>query len=213
MTGRWLVHLANCHSSCLPHVSLCHTDLYFIELHMSLCFCMALELFWENYCLSDKIIYYSIYSIYFSIYSPKTEYFFDLLFLIFSGSQEIISCSQQWWIYMHATVRNSKQVSPWQKKNKWKPSYKSRANCITDATKHIKTSLISCEHHKNHIKHAYTARQMSDKGQGGFEPQLHSVNVDIQSPAVKQRSLVMQSIYLWIPLRQCFKTPCHTYLS
>lgn len=178
MSGRWLVHQANHHSSSLPLVSLQHADLYCIELHVSLCLCITLELFQENYCLSDKIIQIS-YA--FSICSPKTEYFLDFLFLLFSESQEIISCSQRWWVYMHSTNRNSKQISPWE----WKHSYKSRANCITDATNLIKTSLISCEHHKIHIKPGCTAEEMSDKGQGVLSHSYQCCHPELSSETEK----------------------------
>ena len=104
------------------------------------------------------------------------------------------------------------KTGPSLKKNKWKHSYKSQENHISDTRKHIKSSWISCEHQKNHIKHVYLAWEKSDKGQGGFEPHLCGVKVDIESSVVKQRSLVMLSIYLWIPLRQCFNTPLGIFI-
>lgn len=108
--------------------------------------------------------------------------------------------------YIHIQPTGTQNRSLPEKKTKWKHSYKSQANHITDTRKLIKTSWLSYEHRKNHIKHVYIAWDMSDKGQQGFEPQLYGINVDIQSSVVKQRSLVTQSIYLRIPLRQCFKT-------
>lgn len=125
-----------------------------------------------------------------------------LALLSIPGNHELFPAMMNIYTFSH---RNSKQVPPW-KKNKWKHSYKSQANHITDTRKLIKTSWLSYEHRKNHIKHVYIAWDMSDKGQQGFEPQLYGINVDIQSSVVKQRSLVTQSIYLRIPLRQCFKT-------
>lgn len=43
-----------------------------------------------------------------------------------------------------------------------------------------------------------------------FEPQLYSVNVDIQRSVVKYRSLVMQSIYN--SFKQWFKTPLGIFI-
>lgn len=136
MTARWWCTWQITKPAVYPMASQYHTDLYCIELCVSLCLCTALELFWESCSLSDKIIWMSHV---FSSHSPKMECFqnLGLLFLLFYPRKSWAVPSNDEYIPIQLTGTQNRSLP---EKNKWKHSYKSQANHISDTRKHIKTS-------------------------------------------------------------------------